>query len=167
MSHFLNNLNSKGFIFHKYNLSDFDFTDEYKLVHQFIDYIKTIINIKNEELYYDIDIINLNERHLPHYHIIPGSFQVVIWLPDVEFEGRHFLFGTPNNLNQTKPKLGYMCFLKPNDPNFIHGTTSLLSDVCIKSIGISSLIKDISGNRDIFVESFDVKNELINIESLY
>lgn len=137
----LNNLNKHGFIFHIYNPHDLVSSDDAKTVKNFKDYINNIINIPNENLYADFDTISPNQGIDLHYHVIPGSFQVVVWLPDYDFEGRHFLYGSPDEVLEFKPSLGHMCFMKPNDPKFIHGVSTLKSSKPVRSLGLSSLVK--------------------------
>jgi hypothetical protein len=152
----LKELNEKGFIFHKFqgnipNISEDD------LANFFISYIKTVVDVPlGESLYYDYDVVNYLQEIKPHYHVIPGSFQVVIWLPDYEFEGRYFLYGYKGELKKYKPSKGMMCFMKPNDPLFLHGVSKLESGKSIKSLGITSLYVPFQEgmNYDIFDEKY-------------
>lgn len=166
MKNFLNELNEKGFIFQSYPTENIDFSNRSGLIQYFSDFISKKMDIPNESMAHDFDQLKKDEEHLPHFHVIPGSFQVVIWLPEESFEGRYFLFGTSKKLMKVKPKLGYMCFMKPNDPSFIHGASKLLSDNPIESLAFSSLVKHIPGNRDIFVTDYQLSNEVLNIEDL-
>ena len=52
-----------------------------------------------------------------------------------------------------KPKLGYICFFSPNNPKFIHGVLPMKSsDTNFISIGFSSIISEMKGNKDIFLQ---------------
>lgn len=144
----LEELNEKGFLFREYSprlLMNGNIYDNFKMI------IKYFIDI-NEPLHIDEQVLKVGEGIGMHYHIIPGSFQAVTWIPEGEFEGREFIYGTKDNLKSIKPKLGLMCFMKPNDPNFIHGVSRLKTDTVIRSIGASSSFKDLSDTiNDIYV----------------
>ena len=166
MSLSLKNLNEQGFIFQRYDKGLIDFNDIEASVLRLKSVVSTILKVEGESLFYDIDTIGPQMEIKPHYHIIPGSFQVVIWIPEGPFLGRDFLFGTPKLLRRYHPELGYMCFMKANDPNFIHGVSPLESDRPIRSIGFSSLVKEVRGNQDIFVETSNIANDICDIKTL-
>lgn len=155
----LDELNKKGFIFHRYDLPNYTLAEE-ELAIFFKNYIKDIIKIPaGETLYYDYDTLNFGQEIKPHYHIIPGSFQVVIWLPDSDFIGRDFLYGYNGNLKKFKPQIGVMCFMKPNDPLFLHGVSKLESLNPVKTLGISSLSKPFNENMnyDIYIDNYSIE----------
>ncbi|WP_127714873.1 hypothetical protein [Halobacteriovorax sp. HLS] len=166
MNNILEQLDREGFIFKQYDPSIIDFHDLSSSISRLKSYIEEIISISGESLFYDIDTIEYKQQIKPHYHVIPGTFQVVAWIPEDNFEGRKFIFGTQKSLNTTTPKLGYFCIMKPNDPHFIHGVTSLQSKTSIRSIGFSSLIKKVEGNQDIFAQNPPTLFKDIPIESL-
>jgi hypothetical protein len=162
----LQELNKTGFIFHKYDQNLITQFNRDEMVFRFKNYIESLLSIAGENLYHDFDLIQTGQNIAPHYHLIPGSFQVVIWLPKIDFQGRYFIFGNPKCLSRAKPQAGYMCFMKPNDPNFIHGVTKLISPQPIETLGFSSLIKHLDGNKDIFVKSYKINNELCQLHDL-
>lgn len=155
----LDKLNTEGFIFHKYPLDQIDFNSTEKMVESFSHYISNCLSVKGEILLHDFDTISYDEEIKPHFHIIPGSFQVVIWLPKEEFKGRYFLFGNQKILKKTIPALGYMCFMKANDPQFIHGVSKLKSHCSISTLGFSSQVMKIDGNQDIFIDDYTIEVE--------
>jgi len=149
----LDNIKKFGFIFHVYDhkkiLKD---TDEESIA-SLEDYINSIIKVPGEKLYPDIDIIEPGGSIDLHFHTIPGSFQVVVWRPEYDFKGREYIYGSPNNLMYAKPFKGLMCFMKPNDANFIHGVTKLTSDKPVKSYGFSSSAFELPEKNDIYIGS--------------
>ena len=167
MSITMQELNSRGFIFKEYDKNLIDFNNKEQMVNNFKDLIHSFSLVDGESLFYDFDLLSKGEEIKPHYHLIPGSFQIVIWLPqNNEFTGRNFLFGTPSNLQQIKPRLGYLCIMKPNDPNFIHGVSQLTSDHNVETLGFSSLIKEIKGNQDIYIQHNSKKINKANFSQL-
>lgn len=147
----LDNINKYGFVFHLYDHENIlKSNDEDSLLSLEL-YINSLINIPGERLYSDIDIINPGDSIGLHFHVIPGSFQVVVWRPDYDFKGREYIYGTPDKLISIKPFTGLMCFMKSNDPNFIHGVSKLLSDKPIKSYGFSSSICELPEKNDIYI----------------
>jgi hypothetical protein len=146
----LERLNKEGFIFHRYDESML--TDNHEKNLQILkEYIQGLLSVPNENLYTDIDIVEQGMEIKPHYHIIPGSFQVVVWNPEGDFEGRYYLHGIGEELEKFKPFKGMMCFMKPNDPNFIHGVTPLISETPVLSYGFSSAVFPLADVNDIFV----------------
>ncbi|MBT7610699.1 MAG: hypothetical protein HN576_13145 [Bacteriovoracaceae bacterium] len=148
-------INELGFVFHRYDAASLLGKGHEESARKLKDYIESMISIENEELFYDVDTIEKGEEILPHFHVINGSFQVVIWLPDDEFLGRDFLYGESKALENYHPEKGMMCFMKPNDPCFFHGVTRLESEMAVETIGFSSLKSkdDIPLQKDIFLES--------------
>lgn len=152
MKDLLNQINKEGFVFIEYdkNLIDLKSNEDKSLILKEI--IKQKINLENETLYVDWDFLKQGEDIKLHYHIIPGSFQAVTWFPEESFEGREFIYGTRDNLKKIKPRAGLICFFKPNDPNFIHGVSPLLTNSIVYSFGFTSSTKDISQtNNDIYI----------------
>jgi hypothetical protein len=147
----LEDINKFGFVFHEYDhakiLKDTDEESIESLTH----YIDSLINVPNEKLYSDIDIINPGESIKLHFHTIPGSFQVVVWRPDGEFEGREYIYGDPKLLKEIKPFKGLMCFMKSNDPNFVHGVKPLLSNAPVRSYGFTSSAFELNDNNDFYI----------------
>lgn len=163
----MQDLNQLGFIFKQFDKSLISFDDLELTVKNLKELIETNLSVKGENLYYDFDSISYKNEIKPHYHLIPGSFQVVVWLPkNQSFTGRLFQFGSPDFLQQVKPELGFMCFMKPNDPNFIHGVSPLTSHHSIKTLGFSSLIKRVEGNQDINVNPKAISSKVLNIHNL-
>jgi|GEM_PF-6853917 hypothetical protein len=159
-------LNKKGFLFYRYDQSFVDHNNLDITAKKISNVINEIMSVKNESLFWDIDTIVAGQELRPHYHIVPGSFQVVAWLPTSPFCGRDFLFGNNNVLYKVKPKVGYMCFMKTNDPFFIHGVTELLSEGSIKSLGFTSQVKKVEGNQDIYVDERLPVKDIASIDSL-
>jgi hypothetical protein len=151
----LEKLNAEGFLFHQFEQSLLSGTDE-EVTAKMIEYVSGLLKVEGEYLEADYDYIQSGEQIKPHFHVIPGSFQVVIWLPQGEFIGRNFLYGKDGVLKQYHPEKGMMCFMKSNDPRFIHGVSVLESPETIKTLGLSSIIKKLDGNRDIFVEQYTI-----------
>lgn len=147
----LKNINKFGFVFHSYDFNKILKETDEETMESLSQYISNLIKIPKENLYGDIDIINKGESIKLHYHILFGSFQVVVWVPDYKFKGRYFLHGSINNIKKYKPEKGVMCFMKPNDPNFIHGVSELLSDYPVKSYGFSSSVIPLPEKNDIFI----------------
>ena len=167
MDNILKTLHEDGFIFLKYPSSFLEYIDDTEFFAiKLSKYISTLLSIEGESLIYDIDTIRLNEEIRPHYHIIPGTFQVVVWLPRYKFTGRYFIYGKRSALKKVVPELGYMAFMLPNNPNFIHGVTPLQSQDPVQTIGFSSLIRDIPGNRDIFVEDYSLTENVLIMENI-
>lgn len=166
MSLSLKKLNEQGFIFQHYDQKLIDFNDLEASALRLKPIISQLLSVDGESLFYDIDTIKPQMELKPHYHVIPGSFQVVIWIPEEPFIGRDFLFGTTKQLQRYHPELGYMCFMKPNDPNFLHGVSRLESNKPIRSIGFSSQVSKVRGNQDIFVETDNIANDLCDIKRL-
>jgi hypothetical protein len=166
MSSLLEQLNLKGFIFIKYDPKIINFNDLHSTAKALMKVINSLISIEGETLHYDIDTIKYNQQIKPHYHIIPGSFQVVAWVPNDKFTGREFLFGTGELLQKVTPQIGYFCIMKPNDPQFLHGVTKLTSNNDIQSIGFSSLVKKVEGNNDIFSKYKRISKNELDIETL-
>lgn len=166
MSVTIEKINSQGFCFYRYDSSVIDFNDLQASALRVNSIISQLLSIPGESLYYDIDTVKPGMELKPHYHIIPGSFQVVVWIPTGNFTGRDFLFGTADRLRRFHPELGYMCFMKPNDPKFLHGVTKLQSQSPIKSIGFSSLVSKVEGNQDIYADVKSIDNTLTSISEL-
>lgn len=155
--HFVNNLlkriNEEGFVFAEYDPSliehlDNDVRRSYALRYIIEDYLE----VKGENIYCDWEVLKKGEEIPLHYHIIPGSFQAVTWIPEGEFEGREFLYGTLDDIKKIKPRLGLICFFKPNDPKFVHGVAPLLTDTTVYSYGFTSSTKDIwDTDNDIYI----------------
>lgn len=159
----IENINKHGFVFHKYDT--YLVKDTLKLSSQnLFNYIKDLISVDGERLHYDVDTIHKGQEIRPHFHIIPGSFQVVVWLPNSPFEGRDYLYGTKNSLKKYHPEKGVMCFMKPNDPNFIHGVSELISDTSVTTVGFSSLSQPFEEGRDydIYVDNFKLEESYSN-----
>jgi hypothetical protein len=148
-------INELGFVFHRYDASMLLGETHKESAENLKKYIKSLFEVEGEELFYDIDTLKKGEEILPHFHVINGSFQTVIWLPTDSFEGRDFLFGESTNLESYHPEKGMMCFMKPNDPRFFHGVSRLESESAVQTIGFSSLksADDIKLQKDIFLES--------------
>jgi hypothetical protein len=147
----LEDINKYGFIFHEYDHAEILKETDQESMDSLSVYISSLITLPNEILYADIDIINYGESIPLHYHIIPGSFQVVVWAPYGPYSGRYYLYGTKDDLRQIQPARGLMCFMKPNDPNFIHGVSPLYSTVPVKSYGFSSSLCPLLETNDIFI----------------
>lgn len=147
----IENINKYGFVFHEYNHEKILKDNDEDSLDSLEEYIQSLIKIPNENLYGDIDIVEPGGYIDLHYHIVPGSFQVVIWAPESDFEGRYYLYGTSEEVKQIKPRKGLMCFMKPNDPHFIHGVSKLLSDTPIKSYGFSSSVFPLPEVNDIYI----------------
>lgn len=147
----IEDINKNGFVFHKYDYKNILKKNDEDTIKSLSEYISSLIKIPGENLYADVDIINQGDFINLHYHILFGSFQVVVWAPESDFEGRYYLYGTPNNIKEYKPEKGVMCFMKPNDPNFIHGVSVLLSSEPIKSYGFSSSVAPLPEKNDIFI----------------
>lgn len=148
-------LNAEGFLFHQFEQSLLSGTDE-EVAAKMMKYISSLLKVEGEYLHADYDYIQSGEQIKPHFHVIPGSFQVVIWLPHVPFIGRNFLYGKDGVLKQYHPEKGMLCFMKPNDPRFIHGVSILESPETIRTLGLSSITKKLEGNCDIFVDQFEI-----------
>lgn len=148
-------LNTEGFLFHQFDKKLLVGTDE-EVAASLTRYVSMLLSVEGEYLHHDFDYIEQGGEIKPHFHVIPGSFQVVIWLPDTEFVGRNFLYGKDGILKQYHPEKGMMCFMKPNDPKFIHGVSILESSVTIRTLGISSITKKLEGNCDIFVSDYKI-----------
>ena len=147
----IDDINNYGFVFHNYDSSIIVHGDDEHNIEVLESYVSSLIQIPNQRLVSDIDIINKGEEIKLHLHVTTGSFQVVVWVPDYEYEGRYFMYGTPNKIEKVQPKLGMMCFMKTNDSNFVHGVSKLLSDQPVKSYGISSIVYDLSKINDVFI----------------
>ena len=147
----LEDINKYGFVFHEYNHAEILKETDQESMDSLSAYISSLISLPNEILYSDIDVINYGESIPLHYHIIPGSFQVVVWAPDGPYTGRYYLYGTQHDLREMQPRRGLMCFMKPNDPDFIHGVSPLYSTTPVKSYGFSSAACSLSQINDIFV----------------
>lgn len=147
----LENINKFGFLFHIYDHKKIlKNTDEETFI-SLENYINSLITIPGEKLYGDIDIIYPDTGIDLHFHVIPGSFQVVVWAPDCDFKGRQYVYGNPKCLQYVKPFRGLMCFMKPNDSNFIHGVTKLLSEKPVKSYGFTSSTCQLPERNDIYI----------------
>lgn len=148
----IEDIREHGFIFHKYDhrkiLKD---TDEESIA-SLENYVRGLIQMPKERLITDIDIIKKGEGIGIHLHVIPGSFQVVIWVPEYEYEGREFIYGNPKDLKRFQPSIGMMCFMKPNDVNFVHGVSVLKSDRPVKTYGITSSVMDLPEINDVFIK---------------
>jgi len=163
----IENINKYGFVFHKYDSSLIkDSLEETSPI--LSNYINNLISVKGETLYFDIDTVVKDQEIKPHYHVILGSFQTVVWFPKSPFKGRDYLFGTESLLNKVTPEEGYMCFMKPNDPHFIHGVTQLLSSEPIQTLGYSSLVKPFDDTRryDTFVENCVISEDTYTLSQL-
>jgi hypothetical protein len=155
--HYLENLlekiNKEGFVFIEY---DSLVLKETSLDEGKAKVLKKIIQenlfIPGENVYVDWEYLKKDEEIKLHYHVIPGSFQAVTWIPEEDFVGREFLYGTKDNLKTIKPRIGLICFFKPNDSKFIHGVLPLLTDSKVCSFGFTSSIRDISNtDNDIYI----------------
>ncbi len=145
-------IDKEGFVFHKYNYKSVLKGNDEESIESLKEYISSLIKIPNERLIGDVDVILKGSGLDNRFHIVPGSFQVVVWVPDYKYEGREFLYGSPENLNKFQPEIGMMCFMKPNDPSFVHGVSILLSDRPVKSYGITSSVFDsLPEVNDIFI----------------
>jgi hypothetical protein len=147
----IENINKYGFVFHAFNPDEiFKETDE-ETIEALEDYVSSLIQMPNEHLVTDIDILKYGDDIPLHYHIIPGSFQVVVWAPTAPYKGRQYVYGTMDYLRFMQPGRGLMCFMKPNDPEFIHGVTMLQSTEPVKTYGITSTCIDLPDINDIYV----------------
>ncbi len=147
----IEDINKYGFVFHKYDHTFLKETDVENIV-LLEKYVSSLISIPNEKLITDVDIINEGEGIDLHLHIVPGSFQVVVWVPDYKYEGREFLYGNPKDLKRFQPEIGMMCFMKPNDVEFVHGVSILKSKRPVKTYGITSSVFDsLPEVNDIFI----------------
>lgn len=167
MNDFLNKLNTDGFIFKKC-LSPIE---DNLTLERYIQYIsreiKNNIELKGEKLIYDCEEFNINNEILTHYHLLAGSFQAVAWYYESEFEGREFIFGTKEQVYKLKPKMGYICFFTPNNPKFIHGVLPMKTEgTNFVSIGFSSIVNDMNGNKDIFLDSINDEILTTHLEDL-
>jgi hypothetical protein len=147
----LDNINKFGFVFHVYDHKNILKDSDEETIFSLETYIDSLIKVPGQKLYSDIDIVEPGGSIDLHFHTIPGSFQVVVWRPEESFLGREYVYGTPKLLQYAKPFKGLMCFMKPNDPNFVHGVTKLLSDKPIKSYGFSSSICELPEKNDIYI----------------
>jgi len=101
---------------------------------------------------YDWDTVEKDHYHPLHYHVYLGLFQMVVWLPEEEFEGRKFLYGGPDSINEFTPGYGDACIFEGNSELLIHGTSPLLSEVPVKSLGITTFYGQPSIITDVFVK---------------
>ena len=149
----LNRINKEGFVFAEYDPSLIQYLQSHEdRILILKEWIKEAIDIEGETLYADWEALDKDQSIKLHYHIIPGSFQAVTWVPENNFEGREFLYGIKDEILKVKPRLGLICFFKPNDENYIHGVAPLLSDTKIYSYGFTSSVMDISQTEnDIYV----------------
>lgn len=149
----LKKINEEGFVFVEYDSSlVFNLKTNEDKAEALKKIIKNKLSILGENIYVDWEYLNQNEEIKLHYHIVPGSFQAVTWFPEEDFSGREFIYGTKDNLKKIKPKIGLICFFKPNDPGFVHGVSKLESNSKVCSFGFTSSTIDISKtNNDIYV----------------
>lgn len=149
----LRRINKEGFVFAEYDPSLIEHLQNPEDIAFILkEWVKEQLPLEGETLYVDWEALDKGEEIKLHYHIIPGSFQAVTWVPREEFEGREFIYGSPEMLKEVKPRIGLICFFKPNDPEFIHGVKPLLSNSRVESYGFTSSIKDISDtDNDIYV----------------
>lgn len=147
----IEDINNYGFVFHEYDHKKILKDNDEDSMKSLSEYISSLIKMPGETLYADVDVINFGESIPLHYHIVFGSFQVVVWDPTYNFDGRFYLYGTSEDLREYKPRRGMMCFMKPNDPNFIHGVSPLLSYEPVKSYGFTSSLIPLPEKNDIFI----------------
>lgn len=153
----IDDLNLKGFIFKEYPVPE-NFQNLEILTKFLLSYIPNILSIPGENLYYDVDCLKRGDSIKPHFHTIPGSFQVVCWVPEGNFLGRDFIYGRPDSMRRFRPKLGHMCFMKSNDCDFIHGVTALESDIPQKTLGFSSMVIPFKKNgiHDVYLSDYKI-----------
>lgn len=73
-----------------------------------------------------------------HTHLIPASFQILIWVPEsAEYQGRGFIYGSKEKTATFYPQFGDLCIMKTNDLNFFHGVEPLQSNIKFRTIIIS------------------------------
>jgi hypothetical protein len=164
----LERLAREGFIFHRYDAGRLLSGPEGAWGEALSAYISGLLAVPGETLSFDWDELRQGQEILPHFHVIPGSFQVVVWLPDAPFDGRDFLFGRPDRVLRVHPERGWMCFMKPNDPALVHGVSRLESARPVRTLGFSSLFQPFSsGSRnDVFVPGCRIETEVGSLESL-
>jgi hypothetical protein len=149
----LDRLNDEGFLFFEYDPAPFlDVKQEIVRLQKFKDWL-WVNSPRGSHVYGDMDIMKKGEELKLHYHVVPGPWQVVLWLPVTNFEGREFLYGSPGRINKIKPRAGLACMMKPNDPKFVHGVAPLLDDGVVKSYGFTCAIGkfDDSNINDIYI----------------
>lgn len=74
-------------------------------------------------------------------------FHVCIWLPDEEYKGRDFIYGSTTTLRTHHPSFGDCVFINTIDDKFLHGVSRLRSDSCVVSVGGSPSIHTESGAK--------------------
>lgn len=62
-------------------------------------------------------------------------FHINIWLPETEYEGRDFVYGTENELRTFHPNWGDCVFVSTISDEHIHAVSELKSDSLVYSIG--------------------------------
>jgi|GEM_PF-6639670 hypothetical protein len=74
-----------------------------------------------------------------HSHLLPADLQLLIWVPEKDvYQGRDFLYGKADGrINSLKPRFGDVCFMKTNDLSFVHGVSSLETEMIFKTIIVS------------------------------
>jgi hypothetical protein len=104
-------------------------------------YIKTIFD-SLQIPYQDFDT-SFEDTHLHtglnlHTHLIPASFQVLMWVPESsDYLGRGFIYGSQEKTATFYPQFGDLCLMKTNDLNFFHGVEPLKSNIKFRTIIIS------------------------------
>ena len=137
-------LNNQGFIFQRfepqaqmrsYILGLENPTEELEA------YIKTIfdsLQIPYEDFDVAFEDATYNAGLSLHTHLIPASFQVIIWVPEhSEYAGRGFIYGSKEKTATFYPQFGDLCLMKTNDLNFFHGIEPLKSNTKFRTIIVS------------------------------
>lgn len=104
------------------------------------EYIKSIFDsLKIPYQDFDISFEDATNTGLSlHTHLIPASFQVLIWVPEhSEYFGRGFIYGTEGKTATFYPKFGDLCLMKTNDLSFYHGVEPLRSNIKFRTIIVS------------------------------
>ena len=136
-------INEEGFVFSKFE-PNLDIYNEILNTEEPNDKIKNFFRkaignfgIIPGNLHTVYEDITLGLFHELHTHLIQADFQVVVWAPQDNYEGRAYVYGTRGNLKKFYPKYGDMVFMKTNDLNFIHGVEPLENDTLVRTMLLS------------------------------
>jgi hypothetical protein len=75
-------------------------------------------------------------------------FHVCIWLPDEEFKGRDFIYGSKTTLRTHHPSFGDCVFINTISDEYVHGVSRLESDCSVVSVGGSPSLHTESGAKE-------------------
>lgn len=134
-----NSLNSKGTPGFGGNVWETSVKELLPYSCQFYEDLLNTYDLPKDYLFFDLEKIKKEDYHFLHTHFVPARYQICIWIPlDDSFKGREFVYGTQDNLKKFRPSFGDLVIFKPNDTTWVHGTTPLLTDIPVYSIGITS-----------------------------